>query len=73
MSDLAPAVRDRIQRLAYPVNEAADLLGVSRSQLYELFSTGEVASVKIGARRLVRHEALVDYLDQLEQKGGGDG
>lgn len=66
MSDLAPTVRDHIQRLAYPVNEAADLLGVSRSQLYELFSTGEVSSVKIGARRLVRHEALVDYLNRLE-------
>jgi excisionase family DNA binding protein len=66
MPDLAPAVRDQPHRLAYPVNEAADLLGVSRSQLYELFSTGEVASVKIGARRLVRHEALVAYLDRLE-------
>jgi excisionase family DNA binding protein len=66
MSDLAPAVGDQIQRLAYPVNEAANLLGVSRSQLYELFSTGEVTSVKIGARRLVRHEVLVAYLDRLE-------
>jgi hypothetical protein len=34
--------------------------------LYELFATGELSSVKIGARRLVRHEALVDYLDGLE-------
>lgn len=50
MSDPASAVRDRVQRLAYPVTEAADLLGISRSQLYELFSTGQVASVKIGAR-----------------------
>jgi excisionase family DNA binding protein len=66
MSTLAPTVGDRIQRLAYPVNEAADLLGVSRSQLYELFATGELSSVKIGARRLVRHEALVDYRDGLE-------
>jgi excisionase family DNA binding protein len=70
MSDLLPAVRDHIQRLAYPVNEAAELLGVSRSQLYELFSTGEVASLKIGTRRLVRHEALVDYLDRLEANHG---
>jgi excisionase family DNA binding protein len=67
MSDLAPAVRDQVQRLAYPVNEAAHLLGVSRSQLYELFSTGQVGSVKIGAKRLVRHEALVAYLDKLEE------
>jgi excisionase family DNA binding protein len=67
MSDLAPAVRDHVQRLAYPVTEAAELIGVSRSQLYELFSTGEVTSVKIGARRLVRHEALVAYLDRLEE------
>jgi excisionase family DNA binding protein len=70
MSDLAPAVRDHVQRLAYPVTEAADLLGISRSQLYELFSTGQVASVKIGARRLIRHEALVAYLDRLEADHG---
>lgn len=65
MSDLA-------QRLAYPVAEAAQLLGVSRSQLYELFNTGDVPSVKIGTRRLVRHEALVAYLDRLENGGAPD-
>jgi excisionase family DNA binding protein len=68
MSALAPDV-ERTVRLAYPVNEAADLLGISRSQVYELFATGEVSSVKIGARRLVRHEALTGYLDRLEQGG----
>ena len=71
MSDLVPAVRDRVQRLAYGPAEASELLGISRSQLYELMNTGQIPSVKLGGRRLIRHEYLVDLLDRLER--GDDG
>lgn len=40
-------------RIAYPINETADLLGVSRRTVYELIARGELRSVRIGARQRV--------------------
>lgn len=40
------------------VQEAAGELGISRSLIYELFSSGALRSVKIGRRRLVPREVI---------------
>lgn len=53
-------------RLAYKPAEAADLLDMSRSKLYELLASGEIKSLKIDRSRRVRHDELVAYLDRLE-------
>ena len=48
------------------VEQAAEQLGgVSRSTLYHLIRTGELASVKIGSRRLIPAEAITDYVQTL--------
>lgn len=57
-------------RLAYSPAEAAQTLGISRARLYQLLDDGTIPSLKLGRRRLVRHEALVDLLDRLEGVGG---
>lgn len=44
---------------------AEELGGVSRSTLYQLFRSGELASVKIGSRRLIPAEAITDYVQTL--------
>jgi excisionase family DNA binding protein len=62
-----------IRPLAYGPADAAKVLGVSRARVYELMNDGTIPSLKLGARRLIRHEAIVDLLDSLEQKGGDDG
>jgi excisionase family DNA binding protein len=54
------------QRLAYSVDEAAGLLGLSRRSIYELLRDGQLGSVKIGSRRLIRHTDLELFLSQLE-------
>lgn len=56
-----------LERLAYSVAEAAVVTGLSRSKLYELIQSRELASLKIGGRRLLRRESLVALLDT-----GGD-
>jgi len=61
-----PRNAQALPRLAYSVAEAADVLGVGRTLAYDLIRRGELRSVKIGARRVVRHDALVAYLDSLE-------
>jgi excisionase family DNA binding protein len=61
-----------IRPLAYGPADAAKVLVVSRARVYELMNDGTIPSLKLGARRLIRHEAIADLLDRLEQKGGDD-
>ncbi len=53
-------------RPAYSVDEAAGMLGISRRSIYELLRSGQLGSVKIGARRLVRRTDLDTFLNALE-------
>jgi excisionase family DNA binding protein len=48
--------------LAFCVEDAARLIGVSRATLYVLISTGDLRTVKIRKRRLVPREALLELL-----------
>ncbi|MGJ3232178.1 MAG: helix-turn-helix domain-containing protein [Oceanicaulis sp.] len=52
-----------IEARAFSVMEAAQYLGVSRSQVYRLLADGSLKSLKIGARRLVRRDALDALLE----------
>jgi excisionase family DNA binding protein len=52
-------------RLLYRVPEVAVFLNISRSKVYELFSSGELESVKIDCIRLVRSSDLRAYVDGL--------
>jgi excisionase family DNA binding protein len=53
-----------LERLAYGIADAAFVSGISRSKLYELLKSGELASVKIGARRLIRARSLAELLER---------
>jgi len=55
------------ERLAYSVEEAGRMIGISKRMLYELIRTGELRSVKIRTRRLVRHVDLERYLASLDE------
>jgi excisionase family DNA binding protein len=49
-------------RLAYSVNEAARLTGLSRDLLYDEMRRGNLASVKGGRRRLITRQHLNQFL-----------
>ena len=49
-------------RLAVSPAEAAQLVGIGRTKIYEAIGTGELKSLKIGSRRLVAIDALRDWL-----------
>jgi excisionase family DNA binding protein len=51
------------------VDEAALMLGVGRSTMYELLETGRVRSVKVGSRRLIPVTALNDFLAENDTGG----
>lgn len=49
-------------RLTYSVREVAGLTGLSRSTIYVLLGQKKLASLRVGGRRLISHEALVTLL-----------
>lgn len=54
------ATPDRAHLLT--IEEAAECLGIGRSKIYDLMTNGELASIKIGARRLVAVSSVSDYI-----------
>lgn len=53
-------------------SEAREMLGVSRTTLFELMRTGEIESVRIGRSRRIPVTALEEYVDRLG-RGQEDG
>jgi excisionase family DNA binding protein len=53
-------MRTSRDRLVYTVEEAAGLLGVARSTMYELVRVGEVPSVRMGRRVFVTAPTIVE-------------
>ncbi|MEL6567661.1 MAG: helix-turn-helix domain-containing protein [Pseudomonadota bacterium] len=52
--------------LAVSPAEAAQMLGLGRTKLYELLAANEIASIKIGKRRLIRVAELDAWLKAKE-------
>ena len=50
------------ERLAYSVDEAAQLTGLSRDLLYDQMRRGNLPYVKIGRRRLIARQRLQQFL-----------
>jgi excisionase family DNA binding protein len=56
-----------LERLALSVPEAARTCGISRATVYRLIQQKKLETVKLGARRLVRPEALTALLNRGAQ------
>jgi excisionase family DNA binding protein len=68
----AGAVSPVEDRLVFTVEEAAQLLGISRSFAYEAVQRGEIPSMRIGRRILVPKAALERFLSELGSEAGND-
>lgn len=53
------------EKLLCSPEEAAELLGVGRSYMFELVARGEVESFKVGRLRKIPREALTAYVERL--------
>jgi excisionase family DNA binding protein len=49
-------------RLAYSVDEAAAIIGLSRDLLYDQMRAGRLAYLKIGRRRIITRQHLEAFL-----------
>jgi excisionase family DNA binding protein len=50
------------QRMAYSVDEAAAVTGLSRDLLYDQMRTGKLGYLKVGRRRIITREHLAAFL-----------
>lgn len=59
---------DETTRVALSVPEAAAAMGISRAGLYALLARGEgPPTIKLGRRRLIRRDALQEWLRKQEE------
>jgi excisionase family DNA binding protein len=49
-------------RLAYSVDEAAQITGLSRDLLYDQMRTGRLSYLKVGRRRIITRQHLDAFL-----------
>jgi excisionase family DNA binding protein len=58
------------ERVLYDVAEAARLLHIGRSLLYELIASGQLASIRSNRRRLVPADSIAAFIaERLEESG----
>ncbi|MFG3577187.1 helix-turn-helix domain-containing protein [Micromonospora chersina] len=63
----APTI-DAPAKALYRIPEAVDLLGISRTVIYEQIRAGRLRSVRQGRTRLVPAAAINAYVELLEQE-----
>lgn len=59
-----------MDKLLLTTKEAAEVLGIGRSTVYELMYAGLLESVRIGAARRIPAVALEDFVRRLREQEG---
>jgi excisionase family DNA binding protein len=60
MPEVVP--RQLAERLAYSVDEVAQITGLSRDLLYDQMRTGRLSYTKVGRRRIITRQHLEAFL-----------
>ncbi|MGH1575732.1 helix-turn-helix domain-containing protein [Planktotalea sp.] len=71
MTNETPTAKPTMPPIAVAPNEAARLAGVGRTTLYAALAKGDLKSLKIGTRRLIKVSAIHEWLHQNEQRNDG--
>lgn len=58
------AVADRQAKVLYRAEEAAHLMSVSRTAIFNLIRSGDLRALKIGGRRRIPRSSIDDYIDR---------
>ncbi len=62
-----------VDRLLLRPEEAAQLVGIGRTQMFGLIRRGEVLSVKVGRSRRIPVAALREWAERLAVEAAGQG
>ena len=52
-----------MEKLVYSIQEAADLLGISRSYAYELVRNGTIPVLELGKKRVIPKEKFMQWVN----------
>jgi excisionase family DNA binding protein len=55
------------ERLAFTVSDAVIYSGLSRSRIYDLLQSNQIASVRVGGRRLIYRQAIDEFFAKLSE------
>lgn len=61
-------MRANVDKLLLTPNEAAQVLSISRSKLYELIGQGRLTTVRIDTSRRVPAQALIEFIQYLQHQ-----
>lgn len=65
MNQPEPEKRGPVNIVVYTVDEAAQVLKISRWKIFDLIRTNQLRSVKIGGLRRIPCTAIEEYITQL--------
>lgn len=57
-----------MKKLLHQIHEVQDVLGLSRSNIYNLERRGELEMVKVGTRSLITDASLEAFVERLRAK-----
>ncbi len=57
-----------MEKLCYTPIEAARLLGLGRTKVYELMASGQITSIRIGRSRRIPATALRAFIEACQQE-----
>ena len=57
-----------MERLAYRIGEAADVLGISRSKAYELVAAGQLPVLRVGQSMRIPADGLRAWVQRQTQE-----
>jgi excisionase family DNA binding protein len=63
---VGPPESHRPPRLLLTVEEAADRIGICRSNMFKLIRQGDIKSVRVGRLRRITPAALEDFIQKLD-------
>jgi excisionase family DNA binding protein len=70
--ETAPVFAHHGERLLYKIRDAAVLLSLGESKVWELVARGDIESVKIDGARRIPRGAIEAYIEGLAARSGAD-
>jgi excisionase family DNA binding protein len=61
---------DQVAERLHGIPAVMARLDLGRNYVFDLITTGELRSIKVGRRRLVSESALVEFITKLDRQGG---
>ena len=73
VSDVAAEIWSHVMdQLIFKIEEAAKVLGTSRSTVYRLMTSGQLVSIKVGRSRRVTRQALERFVKAMDDRARQD-